>query len=81
MTEEEAVAKIEEVFENSVEAHKISDVEVGCFLSSGVDSSWVASYFSGQKAFTVGFGEAERYNEISWAEAWRRKRSWITIPI
>lgn len=68
MTEEEAVAKIEEVFENSVEAHKISDVEVGCFLSSGVDSSWVASYFSGQKAFTVGFGEAERYNEISWAE-------------
>ena len=68
MTEAEAVDKIEKVFENSVEAHKISDVEVGCFLSSGVDSSWVASYFSGQKAFTVGFGEAERYNEISWAE-------------
>ena len=68
MTEEEAVDKIEKVFENSVEAHKISDVEVGCFLSSGVDSSWVASYFSGQKAFTVGFGEDERYNETSWAE-------------
>lgn len=68
MTEEEAVERIEKVFENSVEAHKISDVEVGCFLSSGVDSSWVASYFSGQKAFTVGFGEAEQYNEISWAE-------------
>ena len=36
MTEEEAVDRIEKVFENSVNAHKIADVEVGCFLSSGV---------------------------------------------
>ena len=68
LTEEEAVDRIEQIFENSVSAHRISDVEVGCFLSSGVDSSWVASYFGGQKAFTVGFGEDERYNEISWAK-------------
>ena len=69
MTEEEAVAKIEEVFENSVNAHKIADVEVGCFLSSGVDSSYVSTYFADQKTFTVGFDFGEKYNEISWAEA------------
>ncbi len=73
MTEEEAVNKIEEVFENSVNAHKISDVEVGCFLSSGVDSSYVSTYFSGQKTFTVGFDFGEKYNEITWAESLSEK--------
>ena len=68
MTEEEAVKKIEEIFENSVNAHKIADVEVGCFLSSGVDSSYVSTYFADQKTFTVGFDFGEKYNEISWAE-------------
>ena len=68
MTEEEAVNAIEQVFEDSVSAHRISDVEVGCFLSSGVDSSYVATYFAGQKAFTVGFGEDIKYNEISYAK-------------
>lgn len=68
MTEEEAIDKIEQVFENSVNAHKISDVEVGCFLSSGVDSSYVSTYFADQKTFTVGFDFGERYNEISWAK-------------
>ncbi|MBQ8859954.1 MAG: asparagine synthetase B, partial [Ruminococcus sp.] len=68
MTEDEAIDKIEAVFENSVNAHKIADVEVGCFLSSGVDSSYVSTYFKDQKTFTVGFDFGERYNEISWAE-------------
>ena len=68
MTEQEAVDKIEAAFEDSVNAHKISDVEVGCFLSSGVDSSYVASYFADQKTFTVGFDFGEHYNEISWAQ-------------
>lgn len=68
MTEEQAVDAIEEVFENSVNAHKISDVEVGCFLSSGVDSSYVSTYFKGQKTFTVGFDYGEKYNEIDWAK-------------
>ena len=68
MTEQEAVDKIEKVFENSVNAHKIADVEVGCFLSSGVDSSYVSTYFADQKTFTVGFDFGEKYNEISWAE-------------
>ena len=68
MTEDEAVEKIDKVFEDSINAHKIADVEVGCFLSSGVDSSYVASYFEGQKTFTVGFDFGEKYNEITWAK-------------
>ena len=68
MSEDEAVAKIEQVFEDSINAHKIADVPVGCFLSSGVDSSYVSTYFEGQKTFTVGFDFGEKYNEISWAQ-------------
>ncbi len=68
LTEDEAVDSIEKVFEESVDAHKISDVEVGCFLSSGVDSSYVSTYFADQKTFTVGFDFGEKYNEISWAQ-------------
>ena len=68
LTEDDAADKIEKVFEESVNAHKISDVEVGCFLSSGVDSSYVSSYFAGQKTFTVGFDFGEKYNETDWAK-------------
>ncbi len=62
------VDEIEKVFDNSVEAHKISDVEVGSFLSSGVDSSYVACSANVDKTFTVGFDNGEKYNEISWAK-------------
>ncbi len=68
MSEAQAVDRIEKIFENSVNAHKIADVEVGCFLSSGVDSSYVSTYFADQKTFTVGFDFGEKYNEISWAK-------------
>ena len=69
----QAIDEIESVFSDSVEAHRISDVEVGCFLSSGIDSSYVSSYFKGQKAFTVGFDFGERYSEISWAKDLSKK--------
>lgn len=65
---DEWVNRISETFKNSVEAHKIADVEVGSFLSSGVDSSYVASVANVDKTFTVGFGEDEKYNEIGWAK-------------
>lgn len=67
MTLEEAAEKTEEVMKNSVEAHKISDVEVASFLSSGIDSSYVASLAGVKKTFTVGF-EDNKYNEIPYAE-------------
>ncbi|MBQ9963780.1 MAG: asparagine synthase (glutamine-hydrolyzing) [Clostridia bacterium] len=67
LTLDEAVDEIDRVFTDSVEAHRISDVEVGCFLSGGVDSCFVASYFGGQKAFTVGFDNGQHYNETNFA--------------
>lgn len=67
MTLEQAVDEIDRAFTDSVAAHRISDVEVGCFLSGGVDSSFVASYFAGQKAFTVGFDNGQHYNESNYA--------------
>ncbi|OOB80434.1 MAG: asparagine synthase (glutamine-hydrolyzing) [Epulopiscium sp. Nuni2H_MBin003] len=66
-TLEEFVDLIDTTMKESIQAHKVSDVEVGCFLSSGVDSSYVASCFNGDKTFTVGF-DNEQYNEISYAK-------------
>jgi asparagine synthase (glutamine-hydrolysing) len=43
-------------------------VEVGCFLSSGVDSSYIAAISEVDKTYTVGFGRDTRYNEISFAK-------------
>ncbi len=67
---DEWVDEIAKTFEDSVEAHKISDVEVGSFLSSGVDSSYVAASANVDKTYTVGFAsdEGDRYNEISYAK-------------
>lgn len=65
---DEWVDMISDTFKNSVEAHKIADVEVGSFLSSGVDSSYVAAVANVDKTFTVGFGEDEKYNEIGYAK-------------
>lgn len=62
------VDKIKEQMAESVEAHKVSDVEVGSFLSSGIDSSYIVTLANVDKTFTVGFGEAEKYNEISYAK-------------
>ncbi len=60
--------EIEKVFDDSVNAHKISDVEVGSFLSSGVDSSYVSCSANVDKTFTVGFDFGEKYNETSYAK-------------
>ena len=62
------VDDIENVVKESVNTHKISDVPVGCFLSSGVDSSYVSSFFMGHKSFTVGFAEDDKYSEIKYAK-------------
>jgi len=62
------VKKINDVMKESIEYHKISDVEVGSFLSSGVDSSYIASNANVDKAFTVGFAgdiSDPGFNEIA----------------
>lgn len=73
---EDYVNQIDKQIKESIEAHKISDVEVGSFLSSGVDSSYVASCFNGDHTFTVGFAN-ENYNEISYAEELSKE---INVP-
>lgn len=60
-------SKIRELLDDTIEAHKISDVEVGSFLSSGVDSSLIAAMSSVDKTFTVGF-DNNNYNEIDYAK-------------
>ncbi|MDR1640461.1 MAG: asparagine synthase (glutamine-hydrolyzing), partial [Clostridiales bacterium] len=68
MTLTKTVEELEKTLRESVDIHKIvSDVEVGSFLSSGVDSSYVAASFHGDKTFTVGF-DYDKYNEISYAK-------------
>lgn len=69
---EDTVNDIDNAMQDSIKAHKISDVEVGSFLSSGVDSSYVAACFHGDKTFTVGF-DYEKYNEIDYAKALSEK--------
>jgi len=59
------VDEIADTFRKSVEAHKIADVEVGCFLSSGVDSSYTAAELAkiyDVKTYTVGFAD-HKYSE------------------
>lgn len=69
---EQFVDDIDNAMQDSIKKHKISDVEVGSFLSSGVDSSYVAASFHGDKTFTVGF-DYEKYNEIDYAKALSEK--------
>ena len=51
---------------DSVKAHEIADVEVGSFLSSGVDSSYVAAIARPEHTYSVGFGAG--YNESTQAK-------------
>ncbi len=66
-TYEEWKTGVDERLKDSIRAHKISDVEVGAFLSSGVDSSFIAASSDVDKTFTVGFND-KKYSEISYAE-------------
>lgn len=47
---------LKKTLESSIKYHQItSDVEVGTYLSGGVDSSYVAAFAHPDKSFTVGF--------------------------
>ena len=53
--------------EDSIKHHMISDVEVGSFLSSGIDSSYIVSLAKPDKTYTVGYDVA-RYDESNYAK-------------
>lgn len=62
------IEQVEELIKDSVKKRLISDVEVGAFLSGGIDSSSV-SYFANKehekiKSFSIGF-VPEKYSELS----------------
>lgn len=68
-TLEEWAELTDKAVRESVKAHKIADVEVGSFLSSGIDSSYIAEAANVDKTFTVGFkSKNDQYNEINYAK-------------
>ncbi len=76
VSKEEWEQRITDEFVESVAVHQISDVEVGCFLSSGVDSSYVvrevSKVASAVKTFSVGY-EEEQYSELPYAQAFSKE--------
>ncbi|HAB66064.1 MAG TPA: asparagine synthase (glutamine-hydrolyzing) [Firmicutes bacterium] len=64
---EEYVKEITKAMKDSVKHHEIADVEVGSFLSSGIDSSYLVSISHPDKTYTVGY-DNPKYDEISYAK-------------
>lgn len=70
----ESAEAIEAALRESVAAHAIADVDVGCFLSAGVDSSLVAREavrIMEARTFTIGWGEG-RFSELEAAATFAR---------
>ena len=66
VTSHRNTVSIDETFTGSTVAHGIADVEVGCFLSSGVDSSYVVHEMAKRndvRTFSVGYAE-KKYSEL-----------------
>ena len=67
MSYEDAVLNISNVMSESVNKHLLADVEVGSFLSSGIDSSYIVSLAKPSKTYTVGY-DIPKYDEIKYAK-------------
>jgi asparagine synthase (glutamine-hydrolysing) len=67
LTEPEAVEQVRSVFDQAVHDHLISDVPVGIFLSSGLDSTIMAGlaarHVRNLHSFTVGFDDQQDLSE------------------
>ena len=67
--------KIKKIVDDSVKAHMIADVEVGSFLSSGVDSSFVlneAAKIKPVQSFSLGFNNS-KYSELNWSSQFAKE--------
>lgn len=64
---DQLVEDISKVMKDSTKKHMISDVEVGSFLSSGIDSSYLVALAKPDKTYTVGY-DIPKYDEISYAK-------------
>ena len=65
---EKRAEQIRQVVTESVEAHQISDVEVGAFLSGGIDSSVITALSRPDKTYSVGFDNKD-FDETGEAKA------------
>ena len=66
------VKDIGKAMKDSVKHHEIADVEVGSFLSSGIDSSYLVSIAKPDKTYTVGY-DNPKYDEIGYAKDLSKK--------
>lgn len=64
---DEYVNELDGVVNESVSAHRISDVKVASFLSGGIDSSYITASLMPDKTFSVGF-DFDRFNETNYAK-------------
>ncbi len=60
--------EIHKVVTESIDIYKKSEVPSGAYLSGGIDSSYVVSYFKPEKTFSIGF-DYENFNEVEDAKA------------
>jgi len=68
MKEQEALLALDNLLDESIKMRMIADVEIGSFLSGGIDSSLILYYMSKNSkkrvnTFTLGFEGAKRYDE------------------
>lgn len=76
-TKDSAREELQDAFMSAVQKRLVADVEVGAFLSGGVDSSMVVSamtrhFNTKPKTFTIGFSEAS-YDERDFARSVARR--------
>jgi len=70
LSEDEALKEIDVLLNESIKMRMIADVELGSFLSGGIDSSLILYYMHKNSTkkintFTLGFKDANRYDETS----------------
>ncbi|TPR19307.1 asparagine synthase (glutamine-hydrolyzing) [Apilactobacillus timberlakei] len=82
-TIDEDAKKIDQIVKDAVKDHVIADVEVGSFLSSGVDSSYVlneVSKFQPIKTFSLGFNNS-KYSELKWSSSFAKQIGQENTPV
>jgi len=70
MAEDKIITSLDELLDESVKIRMIADVELGSFLSGGIDSSMILHYMNKHSTkqintYTLGFEGASKYDETS----------------